>query len=68
MANRENMEFMISAGFGASSHPNSTRPTRTVDRNDADDKLFATMHRNKANFSVEKASAAFANVPRRKIG
>ena len=68
MANRENMGFMMNTGFSASSRPDSTRPTRTVDRNEADDNLFATMHRNKANFSVEKASAAFANIPRRKIG
>ena len=68
MANRENLGFMVSTGFVVQSRPNSSRPGRTVDRNEADDRLFATMHRNKENFSVEKARAAFANIPRRKIG
>lgn len=69
MANRHNlMGFTRGSQSPAFARPTPARPAPLVSRNDADDKVFASMHRNKANFSIEKVGAAFANLPRRKLG
>jgi hypothetical protein len=69
MANRHNrMGLMMGSPFPASARATPAGPTPSVSRNDADDKVFASMHRNKANFSVEKVGAVFAKLQRRKLG
>lgn len=68
MANRDNrMGFMTSVNVSTFARATPVNPGPSISRNDADDKVFATMHRNKANFSIEKVGAVFANLPRRKI-
>lgn len=67
MANRNVMSFVMGSPISSLPRPNGTRVT-PVARNKVDDRVFASMHRNKANFSVEKVGAVFANLPRRKIG
>jgi hypothetical protein len=72
MANRRNVMGLVVRSDFVSQFSALGRPdapvTPSVPRNAADDQVFAAMHRNKANFSIEKASAVFATLPRRKIG
>lgn len=69
MANRDNrMGFMTLVDSSAFGRATPVRQAPSIGPNEADDKVFATMHRNKANFSIEKVGAVFANLPRRKIG
>jgi hypothetical protein len=74
MANRANqMSYVMGLELSRFTSPKrrlapTTPRSTSVERNEADDKVFAVMHRNKANFSVEKVGAAFANIQRRKVG